>query len=403
MIAASARQASPSGAGRARLPRMDYLLLFAALTLAALGLVMVASASITLADRELGQPFYYALRQAIYIGAGVLFGMGVYRLRLALVEQAGMFLLLIAFALLLAVLVPGVGTQVNGSVRWLNTGLFRLQVSEPAKLMILIYLASYLARHGEEVRTQLSGFIKPLALLGVAALLLLLEPDFGATVVMLATAMGMIFIAGARLWQFGGMLGLGGVSLAGLAVSSPYRMERLTTFLNPWADPFNSGFQLTQSLIAIGRGEWFGVGLGGSIQKLFYLPEAHTDFVFAVLAEELGLLGVCVVIALYCVVVWRAFVIAIQAEKAGNAFASLLAHGIGIWIGLQGFINMGVNMGLLPTKGLTLPLMSYGGSSMVVVCIAIALLLRADYETRCTVAGMSASGSAAAKRRGQNT
>jgi cell division protein FtsW len=401
MIAASARQASPSGAGRARLPRMDYLLLFAVMALAALGLVMVASASITLADRELGQPFYYALRQAIYIGAGVLLGMGVYRLRLALVEEAGLLLLLTAFALLLAVLVPGVGTQVNGSVRWLNTGLFRLQVSEPAKLMILLYLASYLNRHGEEVRTQLSGFIKPLALLGLAAILLLLEPDFGATVVMLATAMGMIFIAGARLWQFGGMLGLGGVSLAGLAVSSPYRMERLTTFLNPWADPFDSGFQLTQSLIAIGRGEWFGVGLGASIQKLFYLPEAHTDFVFAVLAEELGLLGVCVVIALYAVVVWRAFVIAIQAEKAGNGFASLLAHGIGIWIGLQAFINMGVNMGLLPTKGLTLPLMSYGGSSMVVVCAAIALLLRVDHETRCTVQGLTASGAAASKRRGQ--
>jgi cell division protein FtsW len=401
MIAASTRQASPSGAGRSRLPHMDYFLLFAVLALAALGLVMVASASITLADRELGQPFYYALRQAIYIGMGVLLGMGVYRLRLALVEQAGLLLLLTAFALLLAVLVPGVGTQVNGSVRWLNTGLFRLQVSEPAKLMILLYLASYLNRHGEEVRTQLSGFIKPLALLGLAAILLLLEPDFGATVVMLATAMGMIFIAGARLWQFGGMLGLGGVSLAGLAVSSPYRMERLTTFLNPWADPFDSGFQLTQSLIAIGRGEWFGVGLGASIQKLFYLPEAHTDFVFAVLAEELGLLGVCVVIALYAVVVWRAFVIAIQAEKAGNGFASLLAHGIGIWIGLQAFINMGVNMGLLPTKGLTLPLMSYGGSSMVVVCAAIALLLRVDHETRCTVQGLTASGAAASKRRGQ--
>jgi len=401
MIAVSARQASTSGAGRARLPRMDYLLLFAVLALAALGLVMVASASITLADRELGQPFYYALRQAIYIGVGVLLGMGVYRLRLALVEQAGLLLLLTAFALLLAVLVPGVGTQVDGSVRWLNTGLFRLQVSEPAKLTILLYLASYLNRHGEEVRTQLSGFIKPLALLALAAILLLLEPDFGATVVMLATAMGMIFIAGARLWQFGGMLGLGGVSLAGLAVSSPYRMERLTTFLNPWADPFNSGFQLTQSLIAIGRGEWFGVGLGASIQKLFYLPEAHTDFVFAVLAEELGLLGVCVVIALYAVVVWRAFVIAIQAEKAGNGFASLLAHGIGIWIGLQAFINMGVNMGLLPTKGLTLPLMSYGGSSMVVVCAAIALLLRVDHETRCTVQGLTASGAAASKRRGR--
>ena len=402
MIVAGARQASPSHAGRVRrLPRMDYLLLFAALALTALGLVMVASASITLADRELGQPFYYALRQFIYIGAGVLAGVGMYRVRLALLEQAGMLLLLTAFALLLAVLVPGLGTEVNGSVRWINTGLFRLQVSEPAKLMILVYIASYLARHGDEVRARVSGFIKPLVLLGLAAILLLLEPDFGATVVMLATAMGMIFIAGVRLWQFSGMLGLGGLSLAGLAVSSPYRMERLTTFLNPWADPFNSGFQLTQSLIAIGRGEWLGVGLGASVQKLFYLPEAHTDFVFAVLAEELGLLGVCTVIALYAMLVWRAFVIAIQAEKAGCAFAALLAYGIGIWIGLQGFINMGVNMGLLPTKGLTLPLMSYGGSSMVVICAAIGVLLRVDYETRCTVEGLTASGAAASKRRGQ--
>jgi cell division protein FtsW len=401
MIAAKARQASASGAGRTRLPRMDYPLLFSVLALTSLGLVMVTSASMTLADRELGQPFYYALRQAIYIGVGAVIGAGIYRVRLALVEQAGMLLLLAAFTLLFAVLVPGIGTEVNGSVRWINAGLFRLQVSEPAKLMILVYLASYLTRHGEEVRTQLSGFIKPLALLGLAAVLLLLEPDFGATVVMLATAMSMIFIAGVRLWQFGGMLGLGGVSLAGLAVSSPYRMERLTTFLNPWADPFNSGFQLTQSLIAIGRGEWFGAGLGASIQKLFYLPEAHTDFVFAVLAEELGLVGVCTVIALYAVVVWRAFLIANQAVKSGNAFASLLAYGIGTWIGLQAFINMGVNMGILPTKGLTLPLMSYGGSSMVVMCAAIALLLRVDHETRCTVEGLSASGTAAAKRRGR--
>ena len=215
----------------------------------------------------------------------------------------------------------------------------------------------------------------------------------------MATAMGMIFLAGVRLWHFSGMLGLAGLSLAGLAVSSPYRMERLTTFLNPWADPFDSGFQLTQSLIAIGRGELSGVGLGASIQKLFYLPEAHTDFVFAVLAEELGLLGVFVVIALYAVVVWRAFAIALQAEKSGNVFAACLAYGIGIWISLQSFINMGVNMGLLPTKGLTLPLMSYGGSSMVVMCVAIALLLRIDGETRCTLGGLSASGAAAATRR----
>ena len=396
---AAGQQAVRHGARVGRVPRLDYVLLLTAVALASLGLVMVASASITFADRDLGQPFYYALRQAVYIGIGVLLAMPVYRLRLALLQQAGPVLLVAALALLVAVLIPGIGREVNGSARWISTGLFNLQVSEPAKLMILVYLAGYLARHGEELRERLSGFLKPMAVLSLAALLLLLEPDFGATVVLMATAMGMIFLAGVRLWHFTGMLGVAGLSLAGLAVSSPYRMERLTTFLNPWADPFNSGFQLTQSLIAIGRGELAGVGLGASIQKLFYLPEAHTDFVFAVLAEELGLLGVFVVIALYALVVWRAFVIARQAENAGNVFAGVLAYGIGIWIGLQSFINMGVNMGLLPTKGLTLPLMSYGGSSMVVMCVAIALLLRIDSETRCTVDGISASGAAAATRR----
>jgi cell division protein FtsW len=393
------RQAVRQGATANRVPRLDYVLLLAAIALASLGLVMVASASITLADRDLGQPFYYAMRQAIYIGIGVLLAFPAYRVRLALLEQSGLLLLIAALVLLLAVLIPGIGREVNGSMRWINTGLFNLQVSEPAKLMILIYLAGYLARHGEELRVRLAGFLKPLAILVLAALLLLMEPDFGATVVLMATAMGMIYLAGVRLWHFSGMLGVAGVSLAGLAVSSPYRMERLTTFLNPWADPFDSGFQLTQSLIAIGRGELSGVGLGSSIQKLFYLPEAHTDFVFAVLAEELGLLGVLVVIALYAVVVWRAFAIALQAEKSGNVFAAALAYGIGIWIGLQSFINMGVNMGLLPTKGLTLPLMSYGGSSMVVMCVAIALLLRIDSETRCTLDGLSASGAAAALHR----
>ena len=399
MIPLAARQASLIGARAVRMPRLDYWLLGAALALTALGLVMVASASITPAERELGQPFYYAIRQGIYIGLGVLFGFAIYRVRLDWLQRGSLVLLVGGFALLVAVLLPGVGHEVNGSVRWINTGLFRLQVSEPAKLMILIYLASYLARHGEELHTHIGGFIKPLVLVGLASLLLLLEPDFGATVVLIATAMGMIFIAGVRLLQFGGVLGLAGLLMTGLAVSSPYRMERLTTFLNPWADPFNSGFQLTQSLIAIGRGEWLGVGLGGSIQKLFYLPEAHTDFVFAVLAEELGLLGVLSVIVLYVLLVWRALAIAAQAEKAGNAFAAFLAYGIGIWFALQSFINMGVNMGLLPTKGLTLPLMSYGGSSMVVMCATVALLLRVDYETRCTVNGLPASGTAAARQR----
>ena len=398
-MVAVAQQARRIEAGSSRMPRFDYWLVFTVLALALLGLVMVSSASITFADREIGRPFYYAIRQTIYIGVGVVAGMLLFKVRLVDLERMGMALLLTAFALLLLVLVPGVGVEVNGASRWISAGLFRMQVSEPAKLFFIIYLASYLARHGEEVRTQISGFLKPLGLLAIAALLLLLEPDFGATVVLAAIVMGMIFMAGVKLLQFGGMLGLGAVLMTGMAVSSPYRMKRLTTFVDPWADPFDSGFQLTQSLIAIGRGEWFGVGLGASIQKLFYLPEAHTDFVFAVLAEELGLLGVCTVIVLYAVLVWRAFVIAAQAVKAENFFASYLAYGIGIWFGLQSFINIGVNMGLLPTKGLTLPLMSYGGSSMVVMCAAVALLLRIDHETRCTAAGMSASGVAAATLR----
>ena len=395
-MAGVAHQARMVGVDDARIPRIDYWLVVSVMILATLGLVMVASASITFADRELGQPFYYAFRQAIFIGLGLALGVLLFKVRLVELERLGMVLLLSAFAMLLLVLVPGVGVEVNGAARWMNAGLFRLQVSEPAKLMFIVYLASYLARHGDEVRTRISGFMKPVGLLAIAALLLLLEPDFGATVVLTVTVMGMIFMAGVKLVQFSGALGLAGLLLASLAVSSPYRMHRLTTFMDPWADPFNSGFQLTQSLIAIGRGEWFGVGLGASIQKLFYLPEAHTDFVFAVLAEELGLLGVCLIIVLYAVLVWRAFVIAAQAVRAENLFAAYLAYGIGIWFGLQSFINVGVNMGLLPTKGLTLPLMSYGGSSMIVMCAAVALLLRIDYETRCTASGMSASGIAVA-------
>ena len=397
-MAGASLQARVIGTGDVRIPRIDYLLLFSAIALAMLGLVMVASASITLADRELGHPFYYAVRQGIYIGMGLFLGLLLFRLRLAILERLGMTLLLLALLLLVLVLLPGVGVEVNGATRWVSVGLFRLQVSEPAKLCFIIYLASYLARHRENVCNRLTGFLKPVGLLGLVASLLLVEPDFGSAVVLGATVMGMIFMAGVRLVHFSGAAAVAGMLLGGAAVSSSYRMERLKTFLDPWADPFDSGFQLTQSLMAIGRGEWFGVGLGSSIQKLFYLPEAHTDFVFAVLAEELGLLGVCVIIALYCVLVWRAFVIAAQAVRAGNPFASHLAYGIGIWFGLQSFINIGVNMGLLPTKGLTLPLMSYGGSSMVVMCAALALLLRIDYETRCTCAGLSASGIAASKR-----
>ena len=380
-------------------PQLDFPLLTAVAILFSLGLVMVASASMPVAERLGLGTLHFAIRQTLYLLMGLGLGLLVLRIRLAWWEQGSLLCILLAILMLVAVLVPGVGLQVNGSTRWINLVVFRLQVSEPAKLLSLVYMAGYLVRHGEAVRETGAGFIKPLTLLLVAAVLLLMEPDFGATVVMMSTALVMMFMAGVSLWKFAGLIGVAGAAFATLAITSPYRMERLTTFLNPWADPFNSGFQLTQSLIAIGRGEWFGVGLGASVQKLFYLPEAHTDFVFAVLAEELGLVGILLLLGLYAFIVLRAYHIASVAEQGGNPFAAYLAYGIGTWLGLQALINIGVNTGLLPTKGLTLPLMSYGGSSMLVTCVAIAILLRIDYETRCTVNSLPASGVAMRPRR----
>ena len=303
-------------------------------------------------------------------------------------------------ALLLLVLIPGIGREVNGSQRWLPLGPFTLQPSEFAKLAMVVYLAGYMVRREHEVRNQWQGFLKPMAVLFAATLLLMIEPDFGATVIVVGSAFGMLFLAGVPFLIFS-TLALAVVSVFAAAVwFSPERWDRIRAFTDPWHAEFrlNDGYQLTQALMAIGRGEWTGVGLGQSVQKLHYLPEAHTDFLFAVLAEEFGLLGVCIVIALYALLVWRAFVIAAQALQANNPFAAWLAYGLGIWFGLQSFINIGVNMGLLPTKGLTLPLMSYGGSSMLIMCAAVVLLLRVDHETRCTAEGLSASGIAAAKR-----
>lgn len=372
-------------AGVRQLP-YDAWLLGAAVTLLALGLVMVYSSSITIADRQLGQPGYYLLRQSAFVITGLLLASLTFTLPLRLWQHAGPLLLLSGFVLLALVLVPGVGREVNGSMRWISLGPVNLQVSELVKLFVVVYLAGYLVRRGDEVRASIKGFLKPMLILALLGVLLLLEPDFGATAVMVATALGMMFLGGVRLWQFLVLLLLVLATLAVLAVSSPYRMQRLTAFLDPWADPFNSGFQLTQALIAFGRGEWLGVGLGGSIQKLFYLPEAHTDFVFAVLAEELGLLGATLVILLFGIMVWRAFAIGKLAEAGGHGFAAYLAYGLGLWIGLQAYINIGVNMGVLPTKGLTLPLMSYGGSSIVVMCLVVALLQRVAYELRQSTA-----------------
>ncbi|MDH5485712.1 MAG: putative lipid II flippase FtsW, partial [Gammaproteobacteria bacterium] len=252
--------------------------------------------------------------------------------------------------------------------------------------------------HGEQVRSTLWGFLKPMIMVGLVCMFLLLEPDFGASVVIMTTVLCMTFLAGVRFTQFLAIITLFGSAAALLVISSPYRLQRLTTFVNPWADPFDSGFQLTQSLIAIGSGGWSGTGLGGSVQKLFYLPEAHTDFVFAIMAEELGFIGVITVILLYAALVLRSFVIARRAEAHGNQFASYLAYGIGIWLGLQAFINIGVNMGALPTKGLTLPLMSYGGSSLIIVCASLGLLLRINYECVTGQAMTRSAGRAVAEK-----
>ena len=361
---------------------LDVPLLLSALILLGLGLVMVASASISIAERQLSEPLYYFWRQCSYSVVGLITAVIIFKIPLSFLQKTGPVLIVIGMFLLMMVLIPGLGKEVNGSMRWLNLGAISLQVSEFVKLATVIYLAGYLVRHNEEVRTNLSGFLRPLVLIFIVSILLILEPDFGAVAVIAMTAMGMLWLGGASFFQFIFLMMTTAAVLSLAVVFSPYRMERLTTFLNPWADPFNSGFQLTQALIAFGRGEWFGVGLGSSIQKLFYLPEAHTDFVFAVLAEELGLFSIMIVIALYCFIVIRALMIGRRAEKRERPFTAFLAYGLGIWFGLQAFINVGVNMGVLPTKGLTLPLMSYGGSSLIIMCAVIAMLLRADYETR---------------------
>ena len=359
---------------------MDRTLLGAAGALVVLGLVMVASSSITMADRSLGNPLYFFWKQLAVLGVAVVLSIAAIRLGLGVWERWGGPLLILGMILLAIVLLPGVGREVNGSTRWIQLGPVNFQPSELMKLFFVVYMAGYLVRRSPEVRTTLWAFFKPVVLLALIAVLLLLEPDYGATVVLFATALLMLFLGGVPLLGFVAWALIIGAGMAALAVAAPYRMQRLTTFLNPWADPYDSGFQLTQALIAVGRGEWIGVGLGGSVQKLFYLPEAHTDFLFAVLGEELGVVGMALVIGLFAVVVWRAFRIAALAERAGHWFGAYLAYGLGLIIGLQAFINIGVNLGVLPTKGLALPLMSYGGNSLAVNCLCIALLLQVSRE-----------------------
>ena len=345
-----------------------------------LGLVMVASSSITVADRLYNNPLHFFWRQSIAVVLGVTAGFIILKLPLVIWQRISMYLLLFGIVLLILVLIPGIGREVNGSMRWINFGFFNIQGSEYVKIFIIVYLAGYLVRHEEGLKTTLNGFIKPVIVVTFVAGLLLLEPDYGAAAVLFATALGMLFVGGVPLSRFFAWVFTAATALFCLAIISPYRLTRLTSFLNPWEDPYNRGFQLTQALIAFGRGEWTGTGLGSSVQKLFYLPESHTDFVFAVLAEELGVVGSIIIILLFFFITWRAFVIAQIAEQLGKKFAAYIAYGAGLLIGLQAFINIGVNTGLLPTKGLTLPLVSYGSNSMICNCILLALLVRIEYE-----------------------
>lgn len=366
-------------------PALDRFLLVVAGILLAGGLVMLTSASISVAERTHGDPFFYLEKQLVAVALGLIGLLIVIRIPTGVWERFGLLLAILALTLLTVVLIPGFGHTVNGSTRWLNIGGVNLvQVSEPARLLMLLYMADYAVRRREELRGNFQGFLKPMLLVSLTCGLLLAEPDFGAAIVMLVITLAVLFVAGARLRHFL-LFSVGmGAMLTMLALSSSYRLARITAFLDPWSDPYDSGFQLTQSLIAIGTGEWVGLGLGESVQKLFYLPEAHTDFVFAVIAEEFGLLGSVVVIALFGALVWRALGIARESAARERFFQAYVAFGFGVWQGFQALVNIGVNMGILPTKGLTLPLVSYGRSSLVITLIGLGLLLRIDLENRRT-------------------
>ncbi len=360
--------------------RLDPLILLLAASILLLGLVMVTSASVTTAAHESGDPFAYLERQLVIVGSGLALAGAVFLIPIAVIERIAPALLIAAGVLLVLVLIPGLGHVVNGGRRWLRFPGINFQVSEAARVLALIYIAQYCVRFETALRSSVGGLIRPLALLVVLGTLLLAEPDLGAATVLFVTGFGLLFLAGAQLrWVLVAVVGAS-AAMSALVLFSDYRMRRVTGFLNPWADPYNTGFQLTQSLIAIGRGEWFGVGLGASVQKLFYLPEAHNDFLFAVLAEELGLAGVVLTLGLFLALAWRVFALARRAHDANMKFHAYLASGFALWLLVQAFVNIGVNMGVLPTKGLTLPLMSYGRSSMLVALAWLGLILRVHHE-----------------------
>ena len=360
--------------------RFDPWLLGVSIALACFGVVMVASSSIAIGEGLHVGPFHFLEKHVMFLAGGVLLALVAMRTELKAIEQRSQLLLLACFALLLLVFVPGIGRTVNGARRWLNLGLMGFQAVEAVKVMYIVWLASYLKRYSEEVRATWPAMLKPLGVAVALVALLILQPDFGSLSLILAITAGMLVLGGVNMPRMFGPVLVGLPVLALIAIAEPYRVRRFTSFMDPWADPFNSGYQLTNALMAVGRGEWFGVGLGGSVQKLAYLPEAHTDFILAVIAEELGFVGVCAVIAAYALLAGRAFWIGYKCVDMRRYFAGYVAFGIALWMSLQSFVSIGVNLGLLPTKGLTLPLISSGGSSVLMTCAALGLLLRVSYE-----------------------
>ncbi len=377
---------------RAPLPEIDQGLVWTTVLLIGLGLVMVYSASIAIAEgsRATGyQPSYFLMRHGLFVAVGVVAAVIAFQVPLRLWQQAAPHLFLLGAALLVLVLVPGVGREVNGSQRWISLNFVTLQPSEFMKLFAVLYAADYTARKTAHMASFRKGFLPMFVVMMGVGWLLLREPDFGAFVVITVIAMGILFLGGMNWKLFAGLLGLLLAGFIVLILTSPYRLQRVIGFMDPWADPYGKGYQLSHALIAFGRGEWLGVGLGASVEKLFYLPEAHTDFLLAVIAEELGFVGVAAIILAFSWIVVRAFFIGRRAAALERYFSALVAQGIGLWIGMQAIINIGVNTGMLPTKGLTLPLVSFGGSALVATCCALAVLLRVDWENRQLMRGFT--------------
>ncbi|ADZ91755.1 putative lipid II flippase FtsW [Marinomonas mediterranea] len=367
--------------------KVDLWFVMSLIAILALGIVMVASASISVSESIHNTPYFFMGRQILYLILGVSFGFMMLQIPTQNLQKWGILLMLLSLVLLVLVLVPGIGKTVNGSRRWINLIVFNLQASEVAKVCMVVYVSGYLVRRAERVRENLIGFALPLFLTSLFLIFLLMEPDFGASVVLIGTVIALLFIGGAPVYQFIAIVIMAVLVMAGLALSESYRVKRLMNFVDPWADPFNDGYQLSQALIAYGRGEWFGLGLGNSVQKLSYLPEAHTDFVFSIWVEEMGLLGGVVLLSLFALMLSRIFKIGHRALMGARPFAGYMCFGFAILILAQVIINVGVNTGFLPTKGLTLPLISYGGSSLIITLGSLFVVARVDIENKLASKG----------------